>query len=150
MSDMHEAIDLSREECERLLRAGVGGRIALSSPNGPHIVPVNYAVVEDAIIVRTSPYSVLGTYGRNSVLAFEVDQFNHEYQVGWSVVARGRAEVVQDPVEIDHIRSTWEPRPWAAGARTLYIRLRWTEVSGRRIGQAWDEVAASLPVQRAL
>jgi nitroimidazol reductase NimA-like FMN-containing flavoprotein (pyridoxamine 5'-phosphate oxidase superfamily) len=147
---MQEAIDLTQDECRRLLRSGVGGRMALSSPNGPHIVPVNYAVVDDAIIVRTSPYSVLGTYGRDSMLAFEVDQFDHERQHGWSVVARGRGEVVVDPGELEHIRTTWEPRPWASsGARGLHLRLRWSELTGRRIGVGWD-LDASLPVRRTV
>jgi uncharacterized protein len=149
MEDMHESIDLTHEECERLLRSGVGGRIALSSPDGPHIVPVNYSVVDDAIIVRTSPYSVLGTYGRDTMLAFEVDQLDHERQRGWSVVARGRGEVVSDPAQLEHIRTTWEPRPWAAGARSLHLRLRWSELSGRRIGAAWD-LEAALPVRRTV
>lgn len=149
MEHMHESIDLTHEECERLLRSGVGGRIALSSPDGPHIVPVNYSVVDDAIVVRTSPYSTLGTYGRDSMLAFEVDQFDHERQRGWSVVARGRGEVVTNADDLDHIRATWEPRPWAAGARSLYLRLRWTELSGRRIGAAWD-LQSALPVRRSM
>ena len=146
---MHESIDLSHEECERLLHSGVGGRVALSSPDGPHIVPVNYSVVDGAIIVRTSPYSVLGTYGRDSMLAFEVDQFDHARQRGWSVVARGRGEVVSNPEQLEHIRATWEPRPWAAGARPLHVRLRWTELSGRRIGATWD-LEAALPVRRSV
>ena len=147
---MHESIDLSQEECRRLIGAGVGGRMALSSPNGPHIVPVNYAVVDDAIVVRTSPYSVLGTYGRDNTLAFEVDQFDYHRQRGWSVVARGRGEVVVDREELEHIRATWEPRPWAAaGARGLHLRLRWTELTGRRIGTGWD-LGASLPVRRTV
>ena len=75
---MPESIALSHEECLRLLGGGVSGRIALSSPNGPHIIPVNYAVIDDAVIVRTSPYSVLGTYGRDTMLAFEVDWFDHD------------------------------------------------------------------------
>ena len=49
---MQEAIDLSPDQCERLLRAGIAGRVALSSPDGPHITPVNYSVVGDAIIIR--------------------------------------------------------------------------------------------------
>jgi len=149
MECMNEAIDLTRDECERLLRSGVGGRIALCSPNGPHIVPVNHSVVDDALVIRTSPYSLLGTYGRDSMLAFEVDQFDHERQRGWSVVARGRAEVVMAPAELEHIREVWEPRPWVAGARSLHVRLRWTEISGRRIGSGWD-IAASLPVRRTV
>lgn len=146
---MQEAIDLTREECERLLRAGVAGRAALSSPTGPYIVPVNYSVVDDAIIVRTSPYSLLGTYGRDSMLAFEVDQFDHERQRGWSVVARGRAEAVVRPAELEHIREIWEPRPWASGARSLHLRLRWTEISGRRIGPHWD-LSETLPARRTV
>ena len=109
----------------RLLSAGVAGRVALSSPDGPHIIPVNYSVVDDAVVLRTSPYSVLGTHGRDTVLAFEVDQFDYERRHGWSVVARGRADVVTDPAEIAQIRATWEPRPWAGGSRNLYLRLRW-------------------------
>ncbi|MEP9363244.1 pyridoxamine 5'-phosphate oxidase family protein [Nocardioides sp. CN2-186] len=145
---MHESIDLSLDECRQLVAAGVGGRIALSSPNGPHIVPINYAVVDDAIIVRTSPYSVLGTYGRGNMLAFEVDQFDYQRQRGWSVVARGRGEAVVDRDELDHIRSRWEPRPWAASAaRGLHLRLRWTELTGRRIGAGWD-IRDSLPIRR--
>jgi uncharacterized protein len=146
---MHEPIDLSRDECERLLRSGAGGRVALSSPNGPHIVPVNYSVVDDAVVVRTSPYSVLGTYGRDSMLAFELDQFDHERQRGWSVVARGRAHIVTDPEQLDRIHAVWEPRPWAAGVRKLYLRLPWTELSGRRLGAGWD-LHATLPVSRSV
>jgi len=147
---VQEVIDLTQEECRRLLVSGVGGRVALSSPNGPHIVPVNYSVVDDAIIMRTSAYSLLGTYGRDSMLAFEVDQFDHERQHGWSVVARGRGEVVVDIDQLEHIRSTWAPRPWAAsGARGLHLRLRWTELTGRRIGVGWD-LQASLPVRRTV
>lgn len=131
---MHEPLELTHAECETLLRSGVVGRLALSTPGGPHVIPVNYSVVDDAIIVRTSPYSLLGTYGRDSTLAFEIDQFDHEYHRGWSVVARGRAEFVTDAAELDHIRDVWQPHPWAAGARQMHLRLRWQELSGRRLG----------------
>ena len=135
MADVRE---LGPSECEALLRAGVAGRVALSTPDGPHILPVNYSVVDGAVVIRTSPYSLLGTYGRNSTLAFEVDQFDHARQRGWSVVARGRAEAVDDPVEVDRIRRVWEPRPWAGGVRSLYVRLHWTELTGRQLGVGWN------------
>ena len=144
---MPESIDLHHEECVQLLSGGVGGRVAFSSPNGPHIMPVNYTVLDDAILIKTSPYSLLGTYGRDSMLAFEVDHFDHERQRGWSVVARGRGEVVTDPLELEHIRGLRDPRPWAGGGRNLYLRLRWSELTGRRLGDAWD-VVGSMPVRR--
>jgi uncharacterized protein len=146
---VQEAIDLSPDQCERLLNAGVTGRVAVSSPDGPHLVPVNYSVVGAAIIIRTSPYSQLGTYGRGSMLAFEIDWFDHDRWRGWSVIARGRADVVTDPAELDRIRATWEPHPWAAGSRNLYLRLRWTELSGRQLGEGWDPLQA-LAVRRAV
>ena len=137
---MHEPLELTQAECQSLLRSGVVGRLALSTPGGPHVIPINYSVVDDAIIVRTSPYSLLGTYGRGTTIAFEIDQFDHEYQRGWSVVARGRAEFVTEQDELDHIRSVWQPRPWAAGSREMYVRLRWDELSGRRLGAYGDAV----------
>ncbi len=145
---MAESFELGREECDRLLRCGVTGRIALSAPTGPHIVPVNYSVIDDAIVVRTSPYSVLGTYGRDTTLAFEIDQMDYELQRGWSVVARGRGEVVTDPDELDEITAVWLPRPWASGNRMLHVRLRWSELSGRRIGEGWDPLD-TVPVRRS-
>jgi hypothetical protein len=31
-------------------------------------------------------------------------------------------------------------RPWAGGVRALVLRLRWTELTGRRLGDARDPV----------
>lgn len=146
---MRDSFDLSKTECETLLRAGVVGRVAVAAPDGPHILPINYSVVDDAIVVRTSPYSLLGTHGRDAILAFEIDQFDYEYQRGWSVMARGRSEVVQDPGELEHIRSVWEPHPWAAGVRPLFIRTRWSELTGRQLGTGWDPLR-QLPVHRVV
>jgi uncharacterized protein len=146
---MTESRDLSVSECEALLRAGVTGRVALVTPNGPHIFPVNYAVIDGAVVLRTSPYSVLGTYGRDATLAFEVDQLDYSRQRGWSVVARGRSEAVHDPQEIEHIRRVREPRPWASGTRTLFLRLHWTELTGRQLGAGWDAMR-ELAVQRTI
>ncbi|MEO5654078.1 MAG: pyridoxamine 5'-phosphate oxidase family protein [Marmoricola sp.] len=138
---MHDSLDLSRAECETLLRSEVVGRLALSTPDGPHVIPINYSVVDDAIIVRTSPYSVLGTYGRDSTLAFEIDHFDHDEHSGWSVVARGRAAFVTDPATLEHIKALGQPDPWAAGGREMYLRLKWDELNGRRLGPRVEPVA---------
>ena len=135
---MAQTRELSAQDCEALLRSGVAGRVALSTPTGPHIIPVNYSVVDDAIIIRTSPYSLLGTYGRDTTFAFEIDELDREHGRAWSVQARGRAEPVIDRAELELIREVAEPHPWAGGARPLYLRLRWTELSGRQIGARWD------------
>lgn len=130
---MLASVEIHREECESLLRRAGVGRVAVSTPTGPHIVAVNYTVVDGAILVRTTPYSVLGTHGRNALLAFEVDHFDSE-QHGWSVMARGRAEVVTSTEEIDHIREVWSPSPWLTNGRHTFLRLPLGDLTGRRVG----------------
>lgn len=146
MGDVHE---LSTEECRRLLTSGVFGRVAFSTPSGPYIVPVNYSVVNDLLVFRTTPYGVLGTEARDTQMAFEVDHVDYEYATGWSVVARGRGAVITDPEELDTITSSWPPRPWAAGQRNVYFGLRWTELTGRRLGPDLDP-RRDLPVDRRI
>jgi nitroimidazol reductase NimA-like FMN-containing flavoprotein (pyridoxamine 5'-phosphate oxidase superfamily) len=144
---MAESHELTADECLRLLKSGVFGRIALTVPTGPDIVPINYSVVNDLIVFRTTPYSVLGTYGRNAQMAFEVDHVDYEYGTGWSVVARGRGDAITDSRELDVITSSWTPRPWASGQRNAYYGLRWTELSGRRLGAVVDP-SRDLAVER--
>jgi len=133
-----ESHELSTHQCEALLRVGMVGRVAFSTPTGPHMVPVNYTVVDDAIVVRTSPYSLLGTHGRNTMVAVGIDGFDHEQTRGWSVQARGRMEVVTTPQELDRIRKVADPNPWASAVRALYLRVHWTELSGRQLGASWN------------
>lgn len=126
--------EMTAEECVELMAAGVVGRAAICTPEGPHVVPVNYAVDGDSIVFRTTPYSVLGTYAWAGDIAFEVDHIDPAARQGWSVVARGHGEMVEDIEEIEEIRWAHDPKPWADGPRPLFVRLRWRELSGRRIG----------------
>ncbi|WP_168929728.1 pyridoxamine 5'-phosphate oxidase family protein [Nocardioides sp. GY 10127] len=135
---MLQTLELTLSESESLLRAGTTGRIAISTPEGPHIIPVNYSVVADQVVVRTSPYSLLGTHAADTVLAFETDHFDHVEQRGWSVLVRGKGEVITDLGRLAEIRAVWPPRPWAAGNRNLHVGIRLTEITGRRLGNGWD------------
>jgi nitroimidazol reductase NimA-like FMN-containing flavoprotein (pyridoxamine 5'-phosphate oxidase superfamily) len=146
---MNTSTALSASESRELLEGGVVGRLAMATPVGPRIVPVNYAVHGDSIVFRTAPYSELSTYGWNTDLAFEVDHLDFETHQGWSVVAVGRAHVVDDPDEVQRIRSHWDPRPWAPGSRNLYVKLTWRELSGVRLGDDWTR-ATMLPHRRTV
>ena len=94
---MPELRVLAPDDCEQLLRRGTFGRVGMATPHGPEVIPVNYAVVDETIVVGTSPVGVLARYADGAPLVFEVDQVDHEYWQGWSVVARGVGEVVKDP-----------------------------------------------------
>lgn len=144
-----EPIELEQWECESLLRADVVGRVGFVAPDGPYVIPVNYSVVDASIVFRTNAYGVVGTYAREGMLAFQVDHFDHERQRGWSVLARGPADVIDDPDELAHVEAVWPPQPWASGTRPLHVRLSWTQLSGRKLGSGWDPGSTS-PVRRSL
>ena len=129
---MKEPMELSVDECLNLLANEVFGRLAVVGPAGPRIVPLNYALIDDTIVLRTSPYSELAQHAIGKNAAFEIDEVDHTRQTGWSVVAVGMLEEVE-PADVERLRTAWVPQPWAGGQRNLYLRLRWREISGRRL-----------------
>jgi nitroimidazol reductase NimA-like FMN-containing flavoprotein (pyridoxamine 5'-phosphate oxidase superfamily) len=146
---MSEVEELPYAKCRGLLAGGVFGRVAVCSADGPLILPVNYSVVDESIIFRTSPYGVFSTHDWTSRMAFEVDHVDYAEHRGWSVLAVGHGDRVEESDELAHIKRTWDPRPWAGGTRPLYVRLTWTELTGRRLGQGWTH-DNEMPVRRQL
>jgi nitroimidazol reductase NimA-like FMN-containing flavoprotein (pyridoxamine 5'-phosphate oxidase superfamily) len=127
---------LDDAECiERIGVRGVG-RAAICGPAGPQIFPINYVVDGQSIVFRTSASSTLATMGPGAILAFEVDDLDPGHDRGWSVVAVGTAERIDDEAELDMLRERGlEPQPLAAGLRRNYVRLSWTDITGRAVGE---------------
>jgi uncharacterized protein len=125
---------LSESRCLELLGGEAVGRVALCTPDGPQIFPVNFTIAESSVVFRTTAYSVLGTHAWQTRLAFEVDRIDPERRSGWSVVASGPGSQVRPGPELEEIVGSWNPDPWAGGTRPLYVRLRWDTLSGRQIG----------------
>jgi nitroimidazol reductase NimA-like FMN-containing flavoprotein (pyridoxamine 5'-phosphate oxidase superfamily) len=146
---MDEPEELTYAQCRALLAGGVFGRVAVCTATGPRILPVNYSVVGEALVFRTSAYGVIAASDWKSSMAFEVDHVDYADQRGWSVVASGRGERVEDPAVLAEIKGTWDPRPWAGGQRPLYVRLAWIELTGRRLGRGWTR-ENEMPVRRQL
>ena len=132
---MDETVELSTRQCRELLETDSVGRVGFVTPVGPRIVPVNYALVGDAIDVRTSIYSELARYAPGQLIVFEIDHFDSERLRGWSVAAHGRCEEIEDPrsAQVEPARANG-PEPWAGGARPVWLRLAWDELTGRRVG----------------
>lgn len=135
---MQDPRELSPQECVDLMGISGIGRLAICTPMGPQIYPLNYTVDGNAVVFRTTPYSTLGTLGWGVNVAFEVDHLDIASQEGWSVVVKGRADIIDDPAEVDRLREAGvEPQPWAKGLRRLYIRVPWREITGRSVGEEW-------------
>jgi uncharacterized protein len=130
--------ELGPNDCVALLSTTSIGRLAVCTPMGPQIFPLNYAVDQNSIVFRTTPYSTLGTLGWGQNVAFEVDHLDFVEHEGWSVVVKGRADIIDDPKEIDRLRELGlDPHAWAGGLRRLYVRLPWREITGRAVGEEW-------------
>ncbi|MEX0658515.1 MAG: pyridoxamine 5'-phosphate oxidase family protein [Egibacteraceae bacterium] len=122
---------LSVDECLRLLGSRYLGRVAFVVDGEPHVRPVNYRLHEGIIVFRTDYGGLLDLIHLANV-AFEVDDADHEYHTGWSVVVRGKAEEVWQPDELRVLREL-PLRPWAPGPRDHYVRISPLEITGRRI-----------------
>ncbi|MFE4050198.1 DUF1918 domain-containing protein [Streptomyces sp. YIM B13518] len=128
--------DLGPEECRRLLSTHGVGRVAVSAPDGrPAVVPVNYEVVEDAIVFRTAPDSVPAAAVGTEV-AFEADHVDEAMSRGWSVLAVGPASVVTEPDVVRGLVRRAHTEPWAGGAREMWVSIRPARLTGRRITPA--------------
>lgn len=123
---------LDRQECLRLLRTTTVGRVGLTTGALPTVLPVNFAVDGDRILIRTGPGSKLDAAIRNAVVAFEVDTFDPMYHSGWSVVVTGMTREVIDPGELDRLASLPVPR-WAPHGNGRLVAISTDIVSGRRL-----------------
>ncbi|MFC4563742.1 pyridoxamine 5'-phosphate oxidase family protein [Nocardiopsis mangrovi] len=123
---------LDRPECLRLLAKASLGRVVFTDRALPAVLPVGYTVHGTDIVIRTSPRSVLARATRDSVVAFEADDFDAAHGTGWSVAVLGTGRAVTDPAEEAELAAL--PLPdWAHGARPHFIRIEATMVSGRRL-----------------
>jgi nitroimidazol reductase NimA-like FMN-containing flavoprotein (pyridoxamine 5'-phosphate oxidase superfamily) len=122
--------DLDPRECWELLAAHEVGRVGYADDVGPAVVPVTYVVEDGSVVFRVAPYSTLGRHIPGTLVAFEVDELDDFARTGWSVLLRGRAEVIH-PDELPDL--TERPEPWAEGRRPLHLRLVADHVTGRRL-----------------
>jgi uncharacterized protein len=143
---------LNPEECRQLIVGGGVGRVAFRAPSGQQIITVNFELCGDSIVLRTTPYTELGRHGPGREAAFEVDALDREQRSGWSVVARGRLHMASTPAQLAEIRTRRDPQPWPEGVRSLYLTLRWDDITGRRLEPAAPSTgsAARLTGGRAL
>lgn len=135
MSQGRELERLSREECMKYMDRHPArvGRIALAGPR-PVIFPVNYAVDEDSIVFRTDPGTKFHAAVHKAFVAFEVDWVEPDWQIGWSVLVRGQARLVEDLDELKRL-SRLPLVPWAGGEKSNYVRIDAQLISGRRLAE---------------
>lgn len=132
---------LSEEESLRLAAGSEVGRIGFSGRYGPMILPVNFRIVDGAVVFRTEADSALVADLRTGIsdaeyrVAFEVDEIDNSDRTGWSVMIQGPAHYLEEPEERAGAEAAGVD-PWIGGDKETYISIRPALVSGRRIRRA--------------
>lgn len=130
-----ELTALSQQECFHRLRSHPVhvGRLGVTDIDGqPLIVPVNYRLDGEVVVIRTEPDSLIAQRAQGHRVAFEVDDVDSAWEEGWSVLIQGGAERVTDEAELARLRQL-PLRPWAPGDRSVYLRIVPRFITGRRI-----------------
>ncbi|MGP4114330.1 helix-turn-helix domain-containing protein [Streptomyces sp. 4N509B] len=127
-----ELREMDPDECRARLSGHGVGRVAVATDHGLAVVPVNYTVVDGAVVYRAAPGSVPALAAGKDV-AFEVDHIDDALSMGWSVLVAGRAREVTDPAETQRLEKTMHTTPWAGGDRPLWVRVDPARLTGRRI-----------------
>jgi uncharacterized protein len=108
------------------------GRVGVCIGGVAEIFPVNFALMDEAIVFRTGEGTKLYVATRNHVLAFEVDDFDDEVRHGWSVLVTGPSDEITEPNELlaarELLAGTWVPTD-----RYHVLRIDPERISGRQI-----------------
>ena len=96
--------ELTRTEAIRLLTTASVGRLGITMDALPAILPVNYAVVDDAIVFRSSPGAKVSAAVQGAVVAFEADESDVRSSTGWSVLVVGCAREITDRARLEQVR----------------------------------------------
>ena len=125
--------ELDEAECFVLLAGGSIGRVSVSVDALPVVLPVNYVLMGDSILMRTSTGTKLSAALDQAVVAFEVDDYDLFDHRGWSVLVQGRARVIDDPVEL---RMAMEQPllPWGDPGSPFFVAVACERVTCRRVG----------------
>jgi nitroimidazol reductase NimA-like FMN-containing flavoprotein (pyridoxamine 5'-phosphate oxidase superfamily) len=123
---------LDETQCLSLLASAEIGRVGVSIAALPAIFPVNFRLIDGAIVFRTSPGTKLEAAAAEAVLAFEADDFAVADRSGWSVLAVGRSHVVTDPAVREQARQVGL-EPFADGPRHTLVAIDVEVLSGRRL-----------------
>ncbi|PWK65186.1 hypothetical protein BCL76_113173 [Streptomyces sp. CG 926] len=126
---------LDADECRTLLGTHGVGRIAVFTPEGPAILPVNYVTAGSDIAFRTAA-EALAARAAGTEVAFEIDNIDDVTAGGWSVLAVGELEAVTNTDEVQHLTATARSQPWAGGPRTHWMKLTPLRLTGRRVSHA--------------
>jgi nitroimidazol reductase NimA-like FMN-containing flavoprotein (pyridoxamine 5'-phosphate oxidase superfamily) len=119
--------------CWALLREQEVGRLAVAVGGEPEIFPINYLVDGEQLLFRTAEGTKLAFVAASGRVAFEIDGYDPGANEAWSVILKGRAELLEHFEDIYAAEDT-PLFPWNASPKQWFVRITPQELSGRRFG----------------
>jgi nitroimidazol reductase NimA-like FMN-containing flavoprotein (pyridoxamine 5'-phosphate oxidase superfamily) len=119
---------LSEDESWKRLGGVALGRLVTTFAREPEIFPVNYAVQGRTVLFRTAEGTKLFSAVASNTVLFEAD--DHNVAEGWSVIVRGRAQVLRSAAEIEKAERA-QLMPWTATPKVHYVRVTPSDITGR-------------------
>ncbi len=140
MSEQRQGLnELSRDECMELLSTVPVGRMGCTIDFRPMIFPVNFALFEGSILIRSVPGTKFDKAVSGVVTAFEADGYSEDGAAGWSVMVHGIAQEITDPEEVSRAEAVDLPTYALPNAPKRLLKLSTTNVTGRQFGYSADE-----------
>ena len=125
---------LERAESFQLLAGVPVGRLIFTSSALPTVRPVNFALVDGLIVLRTAAAAVARRV-HDMIVAFQADHLDPATCSGWSVTVTGRAALVTDPSTIARYQGV-PPVPWGPGVRDQFVTITTELVEGLRVRES--------------
>jgi nitroimidazol reductase NimA-like FMN-containing flavoprotein (pyridoxamine 5'-phosphate oxidase superfamily) len=130
-------VPLDRADCLALLATRPFGRLVFTHRALPDVLPVNYQLDGEHLLIRLGSGSAAATATQDAVVAFEVDDIDVLSRTGWSVTVVGRAQEITDTDELTRARAHGLTT-WAGDDRDHFVRVAAEKVTGRRLLKGSD------------
>jgi len=122
---------LSIPDCEQRLSRGGVGTLALCGVEAPVLRPVNFAVHQGWIIIRTGEGQIFDAATRSEPASFVISDLDRLEHSGWSVVVSGSLAELSSLGFTESIPL----RPWAKADKNQFVGLCIDQISGRSIAK---------------
>lgn len=129
--DVGSTEELDVQECWALLAEVEVGRLAVAAAGDVDIFPLNFIIDDGAILFRTAEGTKLVEVVLAGQVAFEVDGYEPEHGRAWSVVLKGKAELLDKFADIYHAQDL-PLFPWNALPKERFVRIVPDRLTGRR------------------
>jgi hypothetical protein len=127
----HVAEELDNSTCWQLLQSSRSGRIGFLAGDRIEIFPVNHLVEEQVVYFRTSEDGLLAKSTPQPTASFQTDETQSARMTGWSILASGPLEKVEDASVITFLAGRQWDEPWAEGLQAIFLRLTPGILTGR-------------------